>query len=271
MPSRPTETASPWRHRKSELLQAFRLCGTHFFDRRWELELPRCSARILSRSRRVGDAALGQVMTTCTCTCTVSLLPKVFTIDSFLTDDECRRVIATAESRMRPSAERTTLRQACLLCWVVLGAKKSARPLISLHFARTSSQARFKLAEAQLVAQVEGRAYRLLRVPASHGEPLQVIRYRTRETYQAHTDYYNPSLYLEDPRMQLELESGEKPPCDNGVVSEHLKARWRDLLSQRSIRRDDAKLISMRAGSSRRAKYEQARVKVLVHVLRIAT
>ena len=123
---------------------------------------------------------------------TRSLIPKVLTVSGVggptLTPKEREWVIAQAE----PS----------------LGASKvqaKAGRSQTHSSVRSSSQVRIASGSwSSVVAAIEGRAHGILRVPPAHGEPLQVVRYRTGEQYQHHTDYFRPAQ-AQDPAMAAML------------------------------------------------------------------
>ena len=173
---------------RAEILRAFRECGTLYWVEGGEFVWPGIRP---GYSTTVSIPTHGEVKMT-----TVSLMPKVFTIDKLLADKECEEIIASTEPQMRASTVTTLGKQ-------VDGA-------VDVDGFRTSTQVRFKLAETPQIEAVERRAHQLLRVPVSHGEPLQVIRYREGETYQAHTDYFDPMRYADSPEVMLQLEGGNR-------------------------------------------------------------
>ena len=123
---------------------------------------------------------------------TRSLIPKVFTVRGVggptLTPKEREWVIGQAEpslgaSKVQAKAGRTQTQSSV----------------------RSSSQVRIASGSwSSVVSAIEGRAHGILRVPSTHGEPLQVVRYRTGELYQHHTDYFRPAQ-AQDPAMAAML------------------------------------------------------------------
>eukprot|EP01043_Picozoa_sp_COSAG02_P058979 COSAG02_NODE_7433_length_3015_cov_4.222565_2_plen_576_part_00 len=132
---------------------------------------------------------------------TVSLMPRVFTINPLLTDAECDWIVAAGEQEMRTEYQGSTAR---VDSTKKEGNKKSATGK------RTSQQARLPKGGGEVVSRIEARSHRLLRLPESHGEPLQVIRYKEGEKYGNHHDYFDPELYKEQPGILEMIADGDR-------------------------------------------------------------
>jgi prolyl 4-hydroxylase len=102
--------------------------------------------------------------------------PHVVVFGGFLTPSECEALIEEAQSRLERSE---TVQQAT-------GGSE-------VNVARTSDGMFFKRGESELIARIERRIEALVRWPVSHGEGLQVLRYRPGAQYQAHFDYFDPT------------------------------------------------------------------------------
>eukprot|EP00438_Fugacium_kawagutii_P032289 Skav203499 [mRNA] locus=scaffold2089:96924:112757:- [translate_table: standard] len=79
---------------------------------------------------------------------------------------------------------------------------------------RTSSQARMNSSESPLLQELDDRISNLTRVPVSHNEQVQVLRYRLGEFYAAHNDNFDPAFY-QTMTGQPCKEYGERS-CEDG-------------------------------------------------------
>lgn len=102
--------------------------------------------------------------------------PQLVVFENLLTEPECRRLIAQAESRAQTST-------------VIDDHSGAAR--LDPH--RSSLGASFTPAETPEIALIEARIAALLGWPASHAEGLQVMRYDVGGEYRAHFDYFDPA------------------------------------------------------------------------------
>ncbi len=101
--------------------------------------------------------------------------PRLIVFGGLLGDEECDALRAAAAARLARSetvAERAD------------GSEVNA--------ARTSEGMFFERAENEICARIEARIAALLRWPVSHGEGLQVLRYRPGAEYLPHYDYFDP-------------------------------------------------------------------------------
>lgn len=103
----------------------------------------------------------------------LSVEPRILLIPQFLTDTECAGLIQLAEPRL----QRSTVQGVSL----------------ELSGDRTSYSANLLPAETTLVKEIESRALLLSPYPASHTEPLQVVRYLPDQFYKPHFDFFVPS------------------------------------------------------------------------------
>jgi prolyl 4-hydroxylase len=102
--------------------------------------------------------------------------PRVVVFEGLLTLDECRGLMAQAEPRLARSE-----------------TVDNARGGSEVNPARTSDGMFFNRGESPLITRIEARIAALLRWPVSHGEGLQILRYRPGAQYEAHYDYFDPS------------------------------------------------------------------------------
>ncbi|NQD37168.1 2-oxoglutarate-dependent dioxygenase [Permianibacter sp. IMCC34836] len=101
--------------------------------------------------------------------------PRIVLFGSLLAPEECDALIEQSRGRLKPST-------------VVNGDSGS----YDQHEARTSYGASFRRGENPLIQRIEQRIAELLSIPASHGEPIQVLNYAPGAQYKPHFDYFDP-------------------------------------------------------------------------------
>lgn len=102
--------------------------------------------------------------------------PAIVTLESVLTGEECERLIAMAQPRLRPST-------------VVDGASGA-----NVAVARRGSEGMFfRLNEDPFIARLDERLCALMNGPAQNSEGLQVLRYGPGGQYPPHFDFLVPS------------------------------------------------------------------------------
>ena len=111
---------------------------------------------------------------------TESVQPVVFRVRGFLHEEECDVIIAMGEANMSESP--------------VVPMDIHDKDIDAKVF-RTSTQARMNSASSPLLQELDHRISNLTRVPVSHNEEVQVLRYRTGEFYAAHNDNFDPAFY----------------------------------------------------------------------------
>lgn len=126
----------------------------------------------------------------------LSRRPEIVCIDGLLSAAECRRLQALGAHRMRKCAlsdvaDASAHERSSTGCWLPRG--DMPRSL----WAKLGASA----ADADLVASVEARISQELGIPADHGEPAQILRYKVGQQYEAHPDFFNP-------RDREELDNG---------------------------------------------------------------
>ncbi|MDE1893037.1 MAG: 2OG-Fe(II) oxygenase [Pseudomonadota bacterium] len=100
--------------------------------------------------------------------------PVIRVLDGLLSDAECDELIASARPRL----------QRALTVDADGGQQVDRR--------RTSEGMFFTPNETPLVGKLEQRLEHLLRVPASHGEGLQILHYLPGQEYEPHFDWFDP-------------------------------------------------------------------------------
>ena len=125
---------------------------------------------------------------------TLSLTPLVVEVENFLTADEAAHIVSRAEPHMAKSG--VALKDA--------DVGKAAKEF------RTSSQYFLPTVDDPILERVDRRVQYLTRLPISHAEYIQVLRYAHLEHYSAHHDFFNPKEYANNPHMLRETEGGAR-------------------------------------------------------------
>jgi len=116
---------------------------------------------------------------------TLSLIPRLFKIDNFLTDDEANYVIKIAAPKMEKSH-------------VVEddGGK--------LHKSRTSSSTWLWKNEGNVITDIDKRVANLTHIPTKERleEAMQVVHYLPGQFYQSHLDWFDPKVHVSNPDIQ---------------------------------------------------------------------
>ena len=105
---------------------------------------------------------------------TVSAAPRIFTVDRFVSASECAHLMALAQARFAPAHEATRER---------LSGEQTAFSGEAAVFNTPDSDA--------VVRNIERRIAAAFDLPATHVEPLSVLRYRYHDRYAPHTDYFD--------------------------------------------------------------------------------
>ena len=101
--------------------------------------------------------------------------PRVVVFGQLLSDSECDGLMNLSRPRLTRSE-----------------TVKNETGGSEVHAARTSDGMFFERGEKPLIAKIEARIAELLCWPVSHGEGLQVLRYRPGAEYRPHFDYFDP-------------------------------------------------------------------------------
>ena len=101
--------------------------------------------------------------------------PRVVVFSKLLSDAECDGLMKLAQPRLARSE-----------------TVKNETGGSEVHAARTSDGMFFERGERPLIARIEARIAELLCWPVSHGEGLQILRYRPGSEYRPHFDYFDP-------------------------------------------------------------------------------
>ena len=109
---------------------------------------------------------------------TVSLFPRVLMASDVITEEEAKLIMTRADGHMHKSG-------------VSLKAADAGRKSEDY---RTSSQWSFPLWDEQILA-LDRRVQQITRIPMTHAEQIQVLRYMPWEHYTAHHDFFDPGEY----------------------------------------------------------------------------
>ncbi len=124
---------------------------------------------------------------------TLSVKPLVLSVTGFLTTEECQHIQRLAEPSMEYSE-------------VVLMDKDAGRPASDFR----TSQTTFLRSTDDFMVDIDYRTSSLVRLPRSHQESVQVLRYGLGEKYDNHHDYFDPRAYRNDQRTLSRIKNGRK-------------------------------------------------------------
>lgn len=122
---------------------------------------------------------------------TLSLNPLVLSVDDFVDDDECHWVQEKGAPKLKYSKR-------------AMQGKDEGLPFSGFQ---TSSSAILNTIEPEL-QDLRRRIARLVRVPEIHLEPVTMAKYRIGEYFGPHHDYFDPTLYQNDPGTLRLLKNG---------------------------------------------------------------
>eukprot|EP00931_Biecheleriopsis_adriatica_P078435 TRINITY_DN51896_c0_g1_i1.p1 TRINITY_DN51896_c0_g1~~TRINITY_DN51896_c0_g1_i1.p1 ORF type:complete len:262 (+),score=51.25 TRINITY_DN51896_c0_g1_i1:67-786(+) len=126
---------------------------------------------------------------------TLSVRPAVFEVKDFMSYDETEAVMKLG-SAQGLVASKGTMQSADL---------KSGKR--SSEF-RTSKQAWLKNHMSPVVLELDERTSRLTRIPASHNEPVQILRYDEGNFYHGHMDWTELELYPDQKSIWIDRHMG---------------------------------------------------------------
>ena len=125
---------------------------------------------------------------------TLSLYPLVLSVKGFLEFEECDYI----QDKATPSMVYSE---------VTLMDQDKGRP--SSDF-RTSQSTFLISRNDELLTGIDDRTASLVRIRKTHQEHVQVLRYGYTEKYDQHCDYFDPSLYKNDPSTLRTIEGGAR-------------------------------------------------------------
>ncbi|POM60197.1 2og-fe oxygenase family protein [Phytophthora palmivora] len=125
---------------------------------------------------------------------TVSMTPLVFSVDEFLQDSEIDIVLELSMPHLAPSG-------------VTLQDGHENRPATDW---RTSTTYWLESSSHQVVQDIDKRTADLVKVPISHQESVQVLRYERTQHYDQHLDYFSAERHRNSPDVLKSIEYGYK-------------------------------------------------------------
>ena len=163
--------------------------------------------------------------------------PKAYLFRNFLTEEECRHLIALAKAQLAPSTV------------VADGGKKSTKSEI-----RTSAGMFLTKGQTPTVRMVEERVAAAVGLPEENGEGMQILRYEHGQKYDPHYDYFhdkiNPSPNRGGQRMATMLiylkdtEEGGETIFPNAKTPDGFHDGEKDGAFRCARRRDRPRLLS---------------------------
>uniref|UniRef100_A0A383WBS8 Fe2OG dioxygenase domain-containing protein n=1 Tax=Tetradesmus obliquus TaxID=3088 RepID=A0A383WBS8_TETOB len=112
---------------------------------------------------------------------TISWSPRAFVYHNFLSREEVDHIVAAVEKLVHRSQ--------------VIDTKTGKHTLDNI---RTSYGAPLHRGQDPVIAAIEARIAEWTRLPADHGEPIQVLRYQNGQKYDAHWDWFDDPTHPAD-------------------------------------------------------------------------
>eukprot|EP00644_Phytophthora_capsici_P015267 jgi/Phyca11/567221/estExt2_Genewise1.C_PHYCAscaffold_240061 len=125
---------------------------------------------------------------------TISMTPLVFSVEEFLRDDEIDVILALSMPHLAPSG-------------VTLQDGHENRPATDW---RTSTTYWLDSSSHPVVQDIDKRTADLVKVPLSHQESVQVLRYERTQHYDQHLDYFSVDHHQHSPDVLKQIEYGYK-------------------------------------------------------------
>lgn len=128
---------------------------------------------------------------------TLSLRPVVFEVEDFIQARECDEIVALGKRRGLVASKG------------MMQSGDLEKGTSDDDF-RTSKQTWLSNYDGTAVAALDGRTANLTRVPASHNEPVQVLRYDESNYYHSHMDWAELELYPDQQDMWMSSHFGHQ-------------------------------------------------------------
>ncbi|KAH7485468.1 hypothetical protein PRIC1_004772 [Phytophthora ramorum] len=125
---------------------------------------------------------------------TISMTPLVFSVEEFLRDDEIDIILQLSMPHLAPSG-------------VTLQDGHEDRPATDW---RTSTTYWLDSSSHPVVQDIDKRTADLVKVPISHQESVQVLRYEPTQHYDQHLDYFSAEHHRHSPDVLKMIEYGHK-------------------------------------------------------------
>ncbi|RLN71985.1 hypothetical protein BBJ28_00000979 [Nothophytophthora sp. Chile5] len=125
---------------------------------------------------------------------TISMTPLVFSVEEFLRDDEIDVILELSTPHLKPSG-------------VTLQDGHENRPATDW---RTSTTYWLDSAAHPVVQDIDKRTADLTKLPISHQESVQVLRYEHTQHYDQHLDYFSVERHRKNEDVLKKIEYGHK-------------------------------------------------------------
>ncbi|RLN87041.1 hypothetical protein BBJ28_00025344, partial [Nothophytophthora sp. Chile5] len=125
---------------------------------------------------------------------TISMTPLVFSVEEFLRDDEIDVILELSTPHLKPSG-------------VTLQDGHENRPATDW---RTSTTYWLDSAAHPVVQDIDKRTADLIKLPISHQESVQVLRYEHTQHYDQHLDYFSVARHRKNEDVLKKIEYGHK-------------------------------------------------------------
>ncbi|GAB9472981.1 Prolyl 4-hydroxylase subunit alpha-1 [Globisporangium polare] len=125
---------------------------------------------------------------------TLSMTPLVFGVDEFLKDNEIDVIMDLSLEHLKPSG-------------VMHNDNDKGRPATDW---RTSTTYFLPSSSHPLMADIDRRTADLVKVPQSHQEYVQVLRYEPTQKYDHHLDFFSVANHQQSPHVLESIEYGHK-------------------------------------------------------------
>ncbi|OQR98948.1 hypothetical protein THRCLA_06614 [Thraustotheca clavata] len=125
---------------------------------------------------------------------TLAMVPLVFSVEEFLRDDEIDVILDLSMEHLAPSG-------------VSHHDGDEGKPATEW---RTSTTYFLPSYRHPLIQGIDQRVEDLVRVPKSHQEDVQVLRYELTQKYDHHTDYFPAESYQKNPQLLENIHHGFK-------------------------------------------------------------
>lgn len=125
---------------------------------------------------------------------TLSMIPLVFGVEEFLKDEEIDVILDLSMEHLAPSG-------------VTLIDGHENRPASDW---RTSTTYFLSSSKHELVRDIDRRTADLTKVPITHQEDVQVLRYEKTQKYDQHTDYFPAEHHQNSPEILDMIDYGYK-------------------------------------------------------------
>mmetsp|Transcript_20430 Transcript_20430/g.26409 ORF Transcript_20430/g.26409 Transcript_20430/m.26409 type:complete len:507 (-) Transcript_20430:689-2209(-) len=163
---------------------------------------------------------------------TTSIVPLIFTVQNFLTEEECDLILSRAEPTMKSST-------------ISHNDEDMKSPSSKWRTSSSTFLYPRKVIEDDVLLDIDRRVASLTRIPLSHQEVAQVLKYNYLQKYNSHNDYFDNNLYKRNPDTQTLIQGGRRnrlatvfwylSDVDEGGGGETIFPRWNGRRAPRDL------------------------------------